>query len=205
MASTRNSNLIKKIAFLLLFLAIAAAVWIYDLKLDAPWEKIAKVAKENMPIEKVPVKNGDEKPGGANGGMNVHSEVPEDASAEDLDKFLKGVTSPDKGVAIVHYHLPGDPSSEQLADVFNAIQKKYGPLVKVVRIGFPAQTSDKPTTRAIKLPFVVMIVGTENVFQFQGLWPLAQVDKKVQELVFGVRPMNKDWRPPVSGMTPKSR
>lgn len=205
MASEQNRNLIKKIAFLLLVVGIGAAVWIYDLTLDAPWEKIAKVAKENLPFEKVPVKNGEEKPGGANGGMNVHSEVPENASAEDLDKFLKGVTSPDKGVAIVHYHLPGDPASEQLADVFNAIQKKYGALVKVVRIGFTAQPVDTPTAKAITLPFVVMIVGTENVFQFQGLWPLARVDKKVQELVFGVRPMSKDWRPPVSGMTPKSR
>lgn len=205
MASHRNSDLIKKIIILLLFLGIAAVVWIYDLKLDAPWEKVAQAAKEDLPLERTPVKNREEKPGNANGMMTMHSQIIENESFEDYDKLINGVTSPDKGVAIVHCHLPGDPASEQLADVFNAIQKKYGRLVKVIRVGFPAQPSDWQVQRGIKLPYVMMIVGTENAFQFQGLWPLPKVEKKVEELIFGVRPMSKNWRPPVTGMSPKSR
>ena len=205
MASERQITLIKRIVFLLLFLAIAAGVWFYDPKKKAPEEPIAMEKKEELPFEKAPVKDGDEMPGEGKGVITVHSQIPENASAGELDTLLKQVVSPDKGVAIVHFHLPGDPASEQLADIFNAIQKKYGKLVSVIRVGFPAQPLDWQTQKGIKLPYVIMIVGTENAFQFQGLWPQPKVEKKVEELIFGVRRVGKDWRPVVPGMTPKNR
>lgn len=201
MASDRQITLIKRIVFLLLFLAIAAGVWFYDPK-KAP--EIAIVMPEGeLPFEKAPVKDGDEKPGEGKGIIIVHPEVPK--TANDLDTLLKKVVSPGKGVAIVHFHLPGDLASEKLADVFNVIQKKYGKLVSVIRVGFPAQPLDWQAQRGIKLPYVMMIVGTENAFQFQGLWPQPRVEKKVEELIFGVRRVGKDWRPVVPGMSPKNR
>ena len=108
-------------------------------------------------------------------------------------------------VTIIHFHLPGDPSSEQLADIFNAIQKKYSPLVTVNRAGFEVQPEDWRVQKKIKLPYVMMIVGKENAFHFQGAWNYAGTEKKVEELMFGVRRVDKDWRPIVPGMTPKSR
>ncbi len=108
-------------------------------------------------------------------------------------------------VTIIHFHLPGDPASEQLADIFNAIQKKYGPLVTVNRAGFQVQPEDWRVQKKIKLPYVMMIVGNENVFHFQGAWNYAGAEKKVEELIFGVMRVDKDWRPTVPGMTPKSR
>jgi hypothetical protein len=59
--------------------------------------------------------------------------------------------------------------------------------------------------KKIKLPYVMMIVGKENAFHFQGPWNYAGAEKKVEELMFGVRRIDKDWRPTVPGMTPKSR
>jgi hypothetical protein len=108
-------------------------------------------------------------------------------------------------VTIIHFHLPGDPASEQLADIFNAIQKKYGRLVTVNRAGFQVQPEDWRVQKKIKLPYVMMIVGKENAFHFQGSWNYASAEKKVEELIFGVRRVDKDWRPTVPGMTPKIR
>jgi hypothetical protein len=204
MASERQITLIKRILFLLLFLAIAAGVWFYEPKKKAPEEIIAKEKKAELPFERAPVKTSDEMPGEGKGVMTTHSQFPESASAEDFDKLLKTVASPNKGVAIVHCHLPGDPASEQLADTFNSIQKKYGKLVSVIRVGFPAQPADWQAQKGIRLPYVMMIVGTENAFQFQGLWPLPKVEKKVEELISGVRRVGKDWRPIVPGMSPKN-
>lgn len=203
MASERQITLIKRIVFLLLFLAIAAGVWFYKPKKKPAEEKIAKEKRENLPFEEAPVKDAGGKPADGNAVVTVHA-LPENATAEDFDKLLKKVVSPDKGVAIVHCHLPGDPASEQLADIFNTVQRKYGKLVSVIRVGFPAQPADWQARKGIKLPYVMMIVGTENAFQFQGLWPLPKVEKKVEELIFGVRRVGKDWRPVVPGMTPKN-
>lgn len=205
MASERHLTLIKRIVFLLLFLAIAAGVWFYEPKKKVPENQVAKEQKKDLPAKKGQFKEGEDKAGEPNAVETVQVQIPANASAEKFDEILKKVVSPDKGVAIVHCHLPGDPASEQLADIFNAVQQKYGKLVKVIRVGFPAQPADWQAQKGIKLPYVMMIVGSENAFQFQGLWPLAKVEKKVEELIFGVRRVSKDWRPVVPGMTPKSR
>ena len=75
----------------------------------------------------------------------------------------------------------------------------------VTRVGFPAQPKDWQAQKGIKLPYVMMIAGKENVFQFQGLWSYPKVEKKVEEVIFGLRRVGKDWRPVVPGMSPKSR
>lgn len=204
MVSDRQITWIKRIVFLLLFLAIAAGVWFYTPDKKTAEQKPANQKEDPMP-EKGPFKEGGDEPGEPNAAETVQVQIPANASAEKFDEILKKVVSPDKGVAIVHCHLPGDPASEQLADIFNAVQQKYGKLVKVTRVGFPAQPADWQAQKGIKLPYVMMIVGSENAFQFQGLWPLAKVEKKVEELIFGVRRVGKDWRPVVPGMTPKGR
>ena len=72
-------------------------------------------------------------------------------------------------VTIIHFHLPGDPASEQLADIFNAIQKKYGRLVTVNRAGFQVQPEDWRVQKKIKLPYVMMIVGKENAIHVEDV------------------------------------
>lgn len=198
MTPERRVTWIQRIVAVLLFIGIVIAAWNYQRPEKKPPE-LAKTTEEKPALGQVPV-NEDEKKAG-NPVATEHIEVPK----KKIESILKNAVGPAGGVAIIHCHLPGDPASEQLADTFNLIQKKYGKLVAVTRVGFPAQPTDWQTQKGIKLPYVMMIVGSENAFQFQGLWPHLKVEKKVEELIFGVRRVGKDWRPAVPGMSPKSR
>ena len=44
--------------------------------------------------------------------------------------------------------------------------------------------------------------GTLVAFKIQGLWSCFQVERKVDELIYGLRKIGKDWRPKVKGMQP---
>ncbi|MEY3896352.1 MAG: hypothetical protein RLZZ214_1872 [Verrucomicrobiota bacterium] len=198
MTSEQRVTLIQRVVFFALLIAVGIAAWFYQ---RSPDEE-GKVAEKVTVAEKAPVKTreGVEKPVATN-----HIRVPKDPLKEDIDALVKKVVSPDNGVAIIHFHLPGDPASEQLADTFNLIQKKYGKLVSVTRVGFTAQPKDWEAQKGIKLPYILMIADQENVFQFQGFWSYSKVEKKVEEVIFGLRRVGKDWRPVVPGMAPKSR
>lgn len=202
MTPERRVALLQRIVAVLLFVGIAIAAWNYQRPAKASPEEVARDAEKKGKPGMGPMKSGDEKAGNPIG--TNHIRTPKDPSSSQVKSILKNVVGPDGGVAIIHCHLPGDPASEQLADTFNLIQKKYGKLVAVTRVGFPAQPTDWQA-QGIKLPYVMMIVGKESVFQFQGLWSYSQVEKKVEEIIFGLRRVGKDWRPVVPGMSPKSR
>jgi hypothetical protein len=194
MASERHVTLVQKMIGLLLFIAIVVAAWYFE-----PEKLIRAVKKEAEKRQIIP--NGNKPPAGA----DIQARSPDRPPTEPEGGSSRNAAGPYKRVTILHCHLPGNPASEQMADVFNAIQKKYGSnLVTVIRAGFPAQPVDWQKQKGISLPYVVMIVGSEKAFHFQGLMPLPQVEKKVEELIFGVRRVGKDWRPAVPGMTPKS-
>lgn len=55
-----------------------------------------------------------------------------------------------------------------------------------------------------KPPEVLMLVDNVVVFKIQGLWPRLQIERKVDELIHGLRKVGKDWRPKVPGMQPVS-
>jgi len=103
-------------------------------------------------------------------------------------------------VGIVHCHVPGNPESEQLADSLNGVAKKYGSQVQVIRVDIVAFPAFAKAENVTKPPKVVMIVGTERVFEFQGLWPRPQIERKVDEILHGLERVGKDWRPEVKGM-----
>lgn len=198
MTPEQRVTLIQRLVFIALLVAVGIAAWFYQ---RSP-EEVVKVAEKAAVEEKGPIKTreGVEKPVATG-----HIRVPKDPPIEDIQALVKNVKSPDNGVAIIHFHLPGDPASEQLADTFNLIQRKYGKLVSVTRVGFPAQPKDWEAQKGIKLPYIMMIADQENVFQFQGFWSYSKVEKKVEEVIFGLRRVGKDWRPVVPGMAPKSR
>jgi hypothetical protein len=110
--------------------------------------------------------------------------------------------SPENGLAIIHYHLPGDPASEQLADILNRIQRKYGKLVIISRADFKLHPEAAKADGVTRPPHVIMISGKEKAFEFQGLWSQARVEQKVDEILRGLKRVGKDWRPVVPGMTP---
>jgi thioredoxin-like negative regulator of GroEL len=103
-------------------------------------------------------------------------------------------------VGIVHCHVPGNPESEQLADSLNGLAKKYGSQVQVIRVDIVAFPAFAKVENVTKPPKVVMIVGTARVFEFQGLWPRPQIERKVDEILHGLERVGKDWRPEVKGM-----
>jgi hypothetical protein len=192
MATDRRFNLLQKIVGLLLFVGIGVAVWYFE-----PEEILREIRKVAEKRQFIPVGNKPmvaASPGGS---------APDRRPSEPEGGNAKRAAGPGEFVTILHCHLPGNPASEQMADVFNSIRKKYPMHVKVIRAGFPAQPVDWQRQRGISLPYVIMIVGTEQAYQFQGLMPLSQVEKKVEELIFGVRRVGRDWRPSVPGMTPK--
>ncbi|MGL4401701.1 MAG: hypothetical protein ACRCXD_17710 [Luteolibacter sp.] len=193
MASDRRFHVLQKIVGVLLFIATVVAVWYFE-----PEKILREVRKIAEKRQIVPVGNkhiAAASPGGS---------APDRRTVEPVGSTSKNAVSQGKFVTILHCHLPGNPASEQMADVFNAIQKKYPMHLKVIRAGFPAQPVDWQKQRGISLPYVIMIVDSEKAFQFQGLMPLSKVEKKVEELIFGVRRVGKDWRPVVPGMMPKS-
>lgn len=106
-------------------------------------------------------------------------------------------------LTIIHFHLPGNPASDQLANVLTKVGNKYGEYVDVTQAGFQAQPKDWLANAGIKLPYVLMITGSKIVFQFQGAWSQPMMEKKVDEILFSIKSMDKNWRPDVPGMIRK--
>lgn len=192
---------IQRIVLLLMFVGIPFAAFRYQSPVKKSPQKVTRKEEKSAVVqaEKKPVK---EEAGNLVG--TFHMTAPQDSTGEAFEKLVKNIKSPAQGVTVIHCHLLGDLASEELADTFNQIQKKYGKLVVVTRVGFQAQPKDWVEQKGIKLPYVMMIAGQENVFQFQGLWSYTKVDKKVAEIISGLRRVGKDWRPVVPGMSPKS-
>jgi hypothetical protein len=114
-------------------------------------------------------------------------------------------TSPENGLLIILHRLPGDPASDQMAEILNRIQTKYDKQIIVSEVDAKLHPEVSKTQGAIRTPHVVIISGKEQVFDFQGLWTQAQVEYKVEEILRGLKRVGKDWRPPVPGMTPAGK
>ena len=107
-------------------------------------------------------------------------------------------------LGIVHCHIPGNADSEELADILNIVAAKYGDQVMVFRVNIIACPEFAQAAQVTKPPEVLMLVDTTWAFRFQGLWPRPQIERKVDELIHGLRRVGKDWRPNVPGMQPAS-
>ncbi len=111
-------------------------------------------------------------------------------------------TSPENGLLIVLHRLPGESASEQMAEILNRVQTKYGKQVIVSQVDSKLHPEVSKAQGVTKPPHVVIISGKEKVFDFQGPWTQAQVEYKVDQILRGLKSVGKDWRPPVPGMTP---
>jgi thioredoxin-like negative regulator of GroEL len=107
-----------------------------------------------------------------------------------------------KVLGIVHCHIPENPDSEQTADILKLVAHKYGPQVLVVRVNILNFPEFAKTQHVTKPPEVLMLVDNMVAFKIQGLWPRFQIERKVDELIHGLRKVGKDWRPKVKGMQP---
>lgn len=105
---------------------------------------------------------------------------------------------------IIHYHLPANPESEQIAESLNKVGKKYGAQVLVTRVDIAANPAAAAAEKVTKPPKVVMMAGTVRACKFQGVWTQAQIERKVEEILRGLKRVGKDWRPDVKGMQPSA-
>lgn len=107
-------------------------------------------------------------------------------------------------IEILHFHLPNNPESEQIADSLDRVAKKYGKQVLLTRVDITTNPERAKAEKVTKPPKVVMMAGTERACKFQGVWTQAQIEFKVEEILRGLKRMGKDWRPEVKGMKPAS-
>ena len=112
------------------------------------------------------------------------------------------MTSPENGLALILFHQPGQPASDQLAAILDKVQVKYGTQVIVTKVDIQKQPQAAKEQGVTTPPHVIIIARNERVFDFQGLWTQQQVEFKVEEILRGLKRMTKDWRPPVPGMQP---
>lgn len=108
----------------------------------------------------------------------------------------------DNRLAVVHHHLPGDPASEQIADILNKVGKKYDKYLVVNRVDFKKSPEVGKAQGVTKAPHVIVLSGGEKVYEFQGPATQIQVERKVEEILRGLKRIDKNWRPPVQGMQP---
>jgi thioredoxin-like negative regulator of GroEL len=103
-------------------------------------------------------------------------------------------------IEILHFHLPGDPDSEQIAVSLDKVAEKYGEQILLTRVDVNADPERAKAEKVTKPPKVVMMVGEIRACRFQGVWSQAQIERKVEEILRGLKRMGKDWRPDVAGM-----
>ncbi len=103
-------------------------------------------------------------------------------------------------VEVLHFHQPGLAESETLADTLNKVGKKYGEQVLITRIDIAKDPARAKAEKVTQAPKVVMMAGEIRACKFQGLWTQAQIERKLDEILHGLKRMGKDWRPDVKGM-----
>lgn len=113
-------------------------------------------------------------------------------------------TATDYDMEIIHYHDPDSPQSVQIALSLNEIGKKYAMQVLVTRVDIRANPLVAKTRGVKSAPHVSMMTGKTEAFAFQGVWPRDKIERKVEEILRGLKRVGKDWRPEVKGMQPIS-
>ena len=103
-------------------------------------------------------------------------------------------------IEVLHFHLPGNPESELIADHLNKIQTKYGEQILVTRVDVQKEPERAKAELVTKPPKVVMMAGTVRACKFQGVWTQVQIERKIDEILHGLKRMGKDWRPDVQGL-----
>lgn len=110
-------------------------------------------------------------------------------------------------VVLIHYHVPGNPGSEQMADILNHIARRYDKQVRVIRVDITACQEAAKAEMITTPPKVVFLAGTARACDFdgRGLWTHSKIQQKVDELLHGLERVGKDWRPQVKGMQPAGK
>lgn len=187
---------IRRILMTVLALGIFAAVWLRD---DAGPES-----------EKAATKTTSETSGESGKAKDPHAEVlhlqasrntTSAALQEKLDETARKLGKQMPVVKILHFHHPANPDSELIADYLNTVAVKYNIQVLVVRLDVSAHAELAAAEKVTAHPKVLIIAGDRRTCEFEGARPKEWIYKRVDEALWGLRRVGKDWRPEVKGMT----
>ena len=116
-------------------------------------------------------------------------------------EVAKGAADEPRILAVVHYNLPGDPSSAQMGAILDRIHKKYGKQITVSHLDSPPPAAKEGAVQAArKAPCVTMSLKAQEYFYFGGPLPYADVEQKVEEILRGLERVGPGWRPEVTAM-----
>lgn len=196
MTSEKKAALVRYAIILLLVIGIPAIV--FAPRKEKPKEKDHKTAAEV-------IKTTTEAEGGAVEitNFNDSSKLKDGQITEIIAEAAKkrgGIV-----VGIIHCHVPGNPASEQMADILNNISRRYGDQVKVIRVDIIAHPEFAKVEKVASPPKIVLTAGIKRESELQGLWPQKSVEQKVDEILRGLKRVGKDWLPEVKGMQPAGK
>lgn len=103
-------------------------------------------------------------------------------------------------LVILHFHQPGNAESEVIAKSLDEVGRKFEKQVLVKHIDVTKEPELAKAEKVTKPPKVVMMAGQERACKFQGVWTEQQIERKVEQILSGLKTAGKDWRPPVQGM-----
>jgi hypothetical protein len=103
--------------------------------------------------------------------------------------------APKHELDLLHFHQPGNPQSEQMADHLNALKTKYTGQILVTRIDVASDPQRAATERIRRYPTVLVMAGSSRELEIQGLWPRDRIEQRVEEILRGLRRMSRDWMP----------
>ncbi len=107
--------------------------------------------------------------------------------------------APKYDLEVVHFHQPGNPESDEIASSLAKIAVKYQKIVLVSQVDMTTHPAEAAAQGVKKAPSVIMSAGGKRVFAFRGKWAHAQIERKVDEILRGLKAVGKDWRPDVKG------
>ena len=105
-------------------------------------------------------------------------------------------------LVVYHFHEPGNPESEQLAKHYEEITRRYADIVLVKSIDIKARPLDAAKESIGKPPKSVMAAAGQRVFEFEGSLPYPKLEATIDQILRGLKRVDKDWRPEVKGMVP---
>jgi hypothetical protein len=187
---------IRRILIVVLAAGIFSAVWLRD---DSGRES-----------EKPATPAASETPAGSGEPRNPNAEVLHlnplrdngtVALQQELDETARKLGKQMPVVKILHFHQQANPDSELIADYLNTVAVKYNIQVLVVRLDVAVHAELAAAEKVTVHPKVLIIAGDRRTSEFEGVRPLDWIYKRVDEALWGLRRVGKDWRPEVKGMT----
>jgi thioredoxin-like negative regulator of GroEL len=185
---------IRRILFAVFAAGIFSVVWLRD---DSGGKESAKTAAKAGSAEAA-ASAGEPKPEILHLRPTRDHEVA--ALQQELDETARKLGKQMPVVKILHFHIPANADSEMIADCLNIVAVKYNIQVLVVRLDVAAHAGLAAAEKVTDRPKVLIIAGDRRTCEFEGARPKDWIYKRVDEALWGLRRVGKDWRPEVKGM-----